>query len=165
MTGHFLFHCLSLIFYSAYWIEWWILSHCHRVQSKLKTAWEENIMLTLRQCFEMDAVVTLVYWNLLQEKYKFLNYQEYWSSENCSLKGCPFRATKFLLLHIKLVEHWIMVIIISVRDGVQGLAGRSSPLKKKKKLEEKNLDNFPCQIFGERVFLVVNVTLNLIFPK
>ena len=37
----------------------------------------------------------------MQEKYKFPNYQEYWSSENCTFKGCPFRVTKFLLLNIK----------------------------------------------------------------
>ena len=133
----------------------------------------EQVKNSLRRKYQVD--IETMFWNgcrsylsLLKpppRKYKFLNYQEYWSSENCNLKGCPFRVTKFLLLNIKLVEHWIMVIIISVRDGVQGLAGHSSPLKKKKKMEDKNLDNFPCQIFGEGVFLVVNVTLNLIFPK
>ena len=99
---------ISFVFYSVYWIEWWIFSHFHIVKSDLKTTFEENIMLALkRYC-------------------KFPNYQEYWSSENCSFKGCRFRITKLLLLNIKLLKHWIMVIIISARDGVLG--NGSSPL-------------------------------------
>ena len=124
MTAHFLFHCLSLLFfYSVYWIERWILSHCHIIKSKLKTTFEENIMLTLKRCSEMDAVVT-------QEKCKFPNYQEYWSSEKYTFKGCPFRVTKFLLFNIKLLKHWIMVIIISARDRV---LGSDTPLLLKRK--------------------------------
>ena len=104
---------ISFIFYSVYWIEWSIFSNCHIVKSDLKTTFEENIILTLKRCSELDAADT-------QEKCKFPHYQEYWSSESCSFKGCRFRITKLLLLNIKLLKHWIMVIIISARDGVLG---------------------------------------------
>ena len=146
MTAHFLFHCWYLFFlYSVYWIEWWILSDCHIIRCELKTIFDDNIMLTLKRCSETDTVVTQE--NRHPRKFKLPNYQEYWSSENCTFKGCPFRVTKFLLLNIKLLKHWIMVVIISARDGVLIWS------------------LFVCHIFGERGFPVVNVTETLICPK
>ena len=44
------------------------------------------------------------------------------------------------------------------------MAALPSPPKKKKNVAKK-LNNFVCQIFGEGGFLVVNVTLTLIFSK
>ena len=134
---------ISFIFYSVCWIEWWILSDCHRIPSKLKTIFEKNIMLTLRRCSETEAVVTIVYWNRHPKKKKeILNYQEYWSSENCNFKGCPFRVTKFLLLNIKLMKHWIMAIIISVSDEVLGSGSSFLPSWKEKKTVMKKFGQF-----------------------
>ena len=110
---------ISFIFYSVYWIERWIFSDFHIVKSDLKTTFEENIMLALK-------------WYC-----KFLNYQEYWSSENCSFKGCRFRVTKLLLLNIKLLKHWIMVTIKSARDVILGSDSSASPLQKKKIVIQK----------------------------
>ena len=120
----------------------------HIVKSDLKTTFEENIMLALtRYC-------------------KFPNYQEYWSSENCSFKGCRFRVTKLLLLNIKLLKHWIMVYNCHKRKR-QGPREWQLPLpsSKEKKCNTKNLGTSVCQIFSEGGFLVVNVLVTLLFPK
>ena len=77
-----------------------------------------------------------------KKKKEILNYQEYWSSENCNFKGCPFRVTKFLLLNIKLVKHWIMVIIISVSDEVLGSGSSFLPSWKEKKTVMKKFGQF-----------------------
>ena len=68
-------------------------------QEQVKNNFRRNIMLILRQCPETDALV------VTQEKCKFPNYQEHWSLENCTFKGCPFRITKFVLLNTKLLKH------------------------------------------------------------
>ena len=60
-------------------------------------------MLTLKRCSETDTVITQE--KATQEKCNFPNYQEYWSSENGTFKGCPFKVIKFLLLNIKLLKH------------------------------------------------------------